>query len=165
MLPRHPCRADATLALIRRYPWLRLGEKPTGRVQIANICTLHDGLPGVRISGLIGERMAVTDTGCRFIPWTPMFQRPTPVYEANSALQALAKTSRLYIKDEGSDQFPIYGNKIRKYEFLLPNLALSRVKKIYTHGAFGSNHCAHLVLAVALEPSDPGATPRQWMLS
>ena len=156
MLPRYPCRADATLALIRRYPWLRLGEKPTGRVQIANNCTLHHGLPEVRISGLIGERMAVTDTGCQFIPWTPMFQRPTPVYEANSALQARAKTSRLYIKDEGSDQFPLYGNKVRKYEFLLPNLALSAVKKVYTHGGFGSNHCAHLVLAARFGTFRPG---------
>ena len=76
-----------------------------------------------------------------------MFQRPTPVYEADSALQALAKTRRLYIKDEGSDLSLLYGNKIRKYEFLLPNLALCGVEKVYTHGAFGSNHCAHLVLA------------------
>lgn len=147
MLPRSPCQADATLALTRRYPWLRFGEKPAGLVQIANICSLQDGLAGLRTSGLLGERVAETDTGARFLPWTSMFQRPTPVYQANSALQALAGTSRLYIKDEGSDLSPLYGNKVRKYEFLLPNLALCGVKKVYTHGAFGSNHCAHLVLA------------------
>ncbi len=146
-VPRLSCRADTAPALTRRYPWLRFGEKPEGRVQIANICSIDDALPGLRTSGLLGERVAETDAGDRFIPWTPMFQRPTPVYEADSALQALARTSRLYIKDEGSDLSLLYGNKIRKYEFLLPNLALCGVEKVYTHGAFGSNHCAHLVLA------------------
>ena len=160
MLPRLSCRADTTPALTRRYPWLRFGEKPAGRVQIANMCSLHEGLPGVRTSGLLGERMAETDAGDRFLPWAPMFQRPTPVYEANSALQALAGTSRLYIKDEGSDLSLLYGNKIRKYEFLLPNLALCGVKKVYTHGAFGSNHCAHLVLAARFGTFRPGGVAK-----
>ena len=76
-----------------------------------------------------------------------MFQRATPVYEADAALKALADVRRLYVKDEGSQVAPLYGNKVRKYEFLLPNLAFSRVRKVSSHGAFGSNHCAYLALA------------------
>jgi D-cysteine desulfhydrase len=146
ILLRLPYQTDTSLALTRRYPWLRFGEKSRGRIQIANICSLPEA-SGISNSGLLGERMAGTDTGDLFLPWAPLFRRPTPVYEANSALKALAGTSRLYIKDEGNDVAPLYGNKIRKYEFLLPNLALCGVKKVYTHGAFGSNHCAQLVLA------------------
>ena len=156
LLSRLPCRAETTLALTRRYPWLRYGEKPGNLVQIANTCTLPGGPAGEHTSGKLGERLVEPGGAGRFLPWTPMFQRPTTVYLANSALAAVAKTSRLYVKDEGSDLSPLYGNKIRKYEFLLPNLAISGVKQLYTHGAFGSNHCAHLALAARYGAFRPG---------
>ena len=156
LLPRLPCRADTSLALTRRYPWLRFGENSRGLVQIADTCTLAGGLTGEPSAGELGERLVEPASGGRFLPWAPLFLRPTPVYQASTALQAVAKTTRLYVKDEGSEVSPLYGNKIRKYEFLLPNLALSGVKKLYTHGAFGSNHCAHLTLAARYGAFRPG---------
>ena len=159
LLPRVPCRTDTSLALTRRYPWLRFGEKSTGLVQLADTCILPGGLAGEPTVGKLGERVVEPGAGGRFLPWSPLFQRPTHLYQANSALQAVGKTTRLYIKDEGSVVSPLYGNKIRKYEFLLPNLAVSGVKKLYTHGAFGSNHCAHLTLAARYGSFRPGGDP------
>lgn len=67
---------------------------------------------------------------------------------------------RLYVKDEGSQVAPLYGNKVRKYEFLLPNLAFPRVRKVLSHGAFGSNHCAYLALATRYGAFQPnGGAP------
>jgi 1-aminocyclopropane-1-carboxylate deaminase/D-cysteine desulfhydrase-like pyridoxal-dependent ACC family enzyme len=159
LLPRVPCRTDTSLALTRRYPWLKFGEKPAGLVQIADTCILPGGLAGEPTVGKLGERVVEPAAGGSFLPWSPLFQRPTTLYQADSALQAVAKTTRLYIKDEGSVVSPLYGNKIRKYEFLLPNLAVSGVKKLYTHGAFGSNHCAHLTLAARYGSFRPGGDP------
>jgi 1-aminocyclopropane-1-carboxylate deaminase/D-cysteine desulfhydrase-like pyridoxal-dependent ACC family enzyme len=88
-----------------------------------------------------------------------MFQRPTPVREANAAVKALANASRLYIKDEGSETALLYGNKIRKFEFLLPNLAFAGVEKVSTHGGIGSNHCAYLALAARYGAYGPAGAP------
>jgi len=158
-LLRPPCQADISPALVRRYPWLRAGDKAGRLVQIANSCSLPGGLAGARSTGELGECVFQLGSGGRFLPWSPMFQRPTPVYKAGAALQALAGTSRLFVKDEGSELSPLFGNKVRKYEFLLPNLAFSGVKKVYTHGAFGSNHCAGLALAARYGAYQPGEDP------
>ena len=150
-------QGDTAPSLTRRYPWLRYGEKSSlNLVQIANSCAFPSGtLEGVS-SGNLGERVVEFEGGGRCLPWTPMFPRATPVYQADPALKALAKVGRLYVKDEGSEVAPLYGNKVRKYEFLLPNLAFSGVKKVYTHGAFGSNHCAYLALAARYGAYQPG---------
>jgi len=152
--PHHP---DTSPALTRRYPWLRYGEKSGAHlVQIANSYSFPVGTAGVAATGVLGERVVDLGGGALFLPWTPMFQRATPVYQADSALQAIAKMPRLFIKDEGSEVSALYGNKVRKYEFMLPNLAFSKVKKVFTYGAFGSNHCAHLALAARYGAYQPG---------
>ena len=148
-------QADTNPALTRRFPWLRYGNNPGGRVQIANAQDLPTRAQAI---GQPGE--AVFEAGgVQVIPWAPMFERPTHLREANRALKALAGTSQLYIKDEGSESAAIYGNKIRKYEFLLPNLAAAGVRQVVTHGAFGSNHCAHLALAARYGTYRPGGEP------
>jgi D-cysteine desulfhydrase len=132
-----------TLALVRRYPWLRFGAAPAHGVQIANV---HEIPAGTRHTGLPGEAVFEVN-GSQLIPWAPMFDRPTGVSEANSVIKKISGAEQLFIKDEGSETAAIYGNKTRKYEFLLPNLTLAGVTKVATHGAFGSNHCAGLALA------------------
>ena len=146
-LPRFRGSADDYPALTRRYPWVRVGEKSQHAVQIANSYDLPNPSDGLRTGGLLGEH--VIDAGGKgvVLPWAPMFDRPTKVYEADGAVKALAGASRLYIKDEGSDASLLYGNKVRKFEFLLPSLAFAGVRKVSTHGGIGSNHCAYLALA------------------
>jgi D-cysteine desulfhydrase len=143
LLPSCEVEAGTSAALVRRFPWVRFGEKPGGRLQIA---TLPGGLEYVRTSGAAGERIFELASGARLIPWAPMFRRPTLVYPAPGALRP-AGAGRVFIKDEGSAATLLYGNKIRKYEFLLPNLASSGVSTLRTHGAYGSNHVAYLNLA------------------
>lgn len=158
-LPRFQGSADTHPALTHRYPWLRFGEKSKHPVQIANSYKFSDTLDETRTVGFMGERTIDLGSKGRVLPWTPMFERPTPVYEANAAVKALANASRLYIKDEGSETSLLFGNKVRKLEFLLPNLAFSGVKKVSTHGGIGSNHCAYLALAARYGAYGPAGDP------
>jgi len=159
-LLRPACGADTSPALTRRYPWLSYGERSGAHlVQIANSFGLPVGTAGGPTTGILGERVVDLGGAGRFLPWTPMFRRATPVYEADPAVKAIVKVPRLFIKDEGSEVAPLYGNKIRKYEFMLPNLAFSRVRKVSSHGAFGSNHCAYLALAARFGAYQPGGAP------
>jgi 1-aminocyclopropane-1-carboxylate deaminase/D-cysteine desulfhydrase-like pyridoxal-dependent ACC family enzyme len=146
LLPRYQAESDVSTALARRYPWLRFGQKPGKFLQIATGNSL-EGLEIIDTTGLSGERIMKLSSGASVLPWTPMFSRPTRVYAAEGALQTLAGTGRLFIKDEGSEAALLFGNKIRKYEFLLPNLAYSGIKTLRTYGSYGSNHCAYLTLA------------------
>ena len=47
------------------------------------------------------------------------------------------RCEHLFIKDEGSDQIAIYGNK-SKIRFLIPNLYYGGVRNFYSHGAYGT---------------------------
>lgn len=158
VLPPYEVQADKGPALARRYPWIRYGEKPAGLVQIANIKTLPADLECAATSGILGERIITLASGPRLLPWAPMFRRPTRVYPADRALRP-SKTVRLFVKDEGSEATPLFGNKIRKYEFLLPNLACSGIRTLRTYGAYGSNHCAYLTLAARYGRYRIGADP------
>jgi len=147
LLPRCQAETDVYPALTRRFPWVRFGEKTEGQLQIATSCTLPKGLEILQTSGFPGEQIIKAESGVSVVPWAPMFNRPTRVYAADLALKSLARTNRLFIKDEGSEDVLLFGNKIRKYEFLLPNLAYGGARKIRTYGAYGSNHCVYLTLA------------------
>jgi len=140
-----PACPQPTLALVRKFPWLeyRPEARPSKNVQLAQV---QDIPVGTKHTGLPGEAVFEVN-GSKIIPWVPMFDRPTRIFEANKDLKSLSGAEQLFIKDEGSELAAIYGNKTRKYEFLLPNLAVAGVKKVFTHGAFGSNHCAGLALA------------------
>lgn len=158
-LPRFQGSPDTYPALTRRYPWVRFGEKSEHAVQIANSYDLPNPSDGIRSSGLMGEHVLEVGGKGGVLPWAPMFERPTSVYEADTAVKALAGASRLYIKDEGSEASLLYGNKVRKFEFLLPNLAFSGVQKVSTHGGIGSNHCAYLALAARYGAYGPAGNP------
>ncbi len=150
---------DALPALVRRYPWLRYGSSPAGRLQIAPVGALAGAPAAMRGVGTPGERVFIPAPGVRILPWAPLFCRPSPLIEADGTIKRLAGTDRLFIKDEGSMETLLYGNKIRKYEFLLPNLAGSGVQTLRTHGAFGSNHCTYLTLAARFGRYRPEGAP------
>jgi 1-aminocyclopropane-1-carboxylate deaminase/D-cysteine desulfhydrase-like pyridoxal-dependent ACC family enzyme len=146
-LPQFRADAEAVPALAERFPWVQYGETTAHKLQIANAFKPTLALNLAPTEGPLGEREFHIERGRAVIPWAPMFERPSAIVSANRDLQTLAGVEQLFIKDEGSDLIAIYGNKVRKYEFLLPNLHYSGVRKIYSHGAYGSNHCAHLALA------------------
>jgi D-cysteine desulfhydrase len=145
LLPLCDGGRDGT-AISRRYPWTRFGEKPGRLLQIAGCREVPAGALCDRASGRIGERTVQLASGLRLLPWAPMFPRPTKICAAPREITP-AGVARLFIKDEGSDSSLLFGNKIRKYEFLLPNLSFSGVRTLRTLGAYGSNHCAYLTLA------------------
>ncbi len=146
LLPQFRADAGAVMALAERFPWIHYGEKPSAPLQIANAFDPSLALHSRPSEGYLGERQFHLGAGRAVVPWAPMFERPTSVVTANADLRAQVGVDRLFIKDEGSDEIAIYGNKVRKYEFLIPNLYYGGVRKIYSHGAYGSNHCAHLAL-------------------
>jgi 1-aminocyclopropane-1-carboxylate deaminase/D-cysteine desulfhydrase-like pyridoxal-dependent ACC family enzyme len=49
--------------------------------------------------------------------------------------------------NESSAHYPLFGNKARKYEFLLPNLKWSGSQRLGTMGAVSSNHALQFALA------------------
>ena len=49
--------------------------------------------------------------------------------------------------NESSTRYPVFGNKARKYEFLLPNLKWSGSERLGTMGAVSSNHALQFALA------------------
>jgi 1-aminocyclopropane-1-carboxylate deaminase/D-cysteine desulfhydrase-like pyridoxal-dependent ACC family enzyme len=155
-LPQFRGDAGAIPALAERFPWIQYGEVTAFKLQIANALDPAWVLRSASTVGRLGEREFKVGSGRAVIPWAPMFQRPSALVSANSELRALVGVDRLFIKDEGSDQIAIYGNKVRKYEFLLPNLHYAGVQKIYSHGAYGSNHCAHLALTASFSQFHAG---------
>jgi 1-aminocyclopropane-1-carboxylate deaminase/D-cysteine desulfhydrase-like pyridoxal-dependent ACC family enzyme len=55
--------------------------------------------------------------------------------------------SDLLVLNESSTRYPVFGNKARKYEFLLPNLKWSGSERVGTIGAVSSNHALQFALA------------------
>ena len=139
--------ADEVPALARRFPWLWHGERPVAQVQLADaLGTKLESDPSDR--GALGERVFRAGGAAAVVPWAPMFRRSAQLALAPALLRQKSGARYLVINDEGSDEVPLFGNKIRKYEFVLPNLAAAGVGTVHTHGAYGSNHCAHLALAL-----------------
>lgn len=145
LLPLYDGGRDGS-AISRRYPWTRFREKPGRLVQIAACREVPPGTLCDSAGGRVGERTLQLASGVRLLPWAPMFPRPTQLLAAPREITPPG-VARLFIKDEGSDSSLLFGNKIRKYEFLLPNLSFAGVRTLRTLGAYGSNHCAYLTLA------------------
>ncbi|MBL8471568.1 MAG: pyridoxal-phosphate dependent enzyme [Rhodocyclaceae bacterium] len=139
--------ADPEPALARRYPWVWHGEARRSELQLVNALQ-PQALEAVAGGASLGERVFRAQGGAAVVPWAPMFRRNPAISNATELLRKLCGAKELLVKDEGSDAVLLYGNKVRKYEFVLPNLAASGVRTVHTHGAYGSNHCAHLALAL-----------------
>ncbi|MDA9490353.1 pyridoxal-phosphate dependent enzyme [Bradyrhizobium sp. CCBAU 11361] len=82
------------------------------------------------------------------IPWTPVFIRETNhLLQLPSSVTRHIDCSDLLVMNESSARYPVFGNKARKYEFLLPNLKWSGAKRLGTIGAISSNHALQFALA------------------
>lgn len=141
---------EAVPSLVRWYPHLDYTQGGNSRLQIANVLNQdfpeletegHDGIPGEYLYRVakVSERF--------IIPWAPLFPKTTPYLMAPNALRNHLGLENFHIKDEGDERLALFGNKARKYEYALPNAALSGAERLFTFGSLGSNHCTYLTLA------------------
>jgi 1-aminocyclopropane-1-carboxylate deaminase/D-cysteine desulfhydrase-like pyridoxal-dependent ACC family enzyme len=137
-----------SLALGRLFPSL-LDPDAAGGPFIANTLSSKDSFAGYIRQGEPGNSVFLRQAGARAtIPWAPIFVR-----ENNHLLQLPSSVTRqidcsdLLVMNESSARYPVFGNKARKYEFLLPNLKWSGSKRLGTVGAVSSNHALQFALA------------------
>ncbi len=137
-----------SLALGRLFPTLLDPDATTGPY-IANTVSGKASFAGPIRQGEPGNSVFLMQAGGRAtIPWAPIFVRAN-----NHLLQLPPSVTRkidcadLLVMNESSARYPIFGNKARKYEFLLPNLKWSGSKRLGTVGAVSSNHALQFALA------------------
>ena len=136
-----------SLALGRLFPSL-LDPDATEGPFIANTLSCKDSFAGYIRQGEPGNSVFLRHAARATIPWTPIFVR-----ENNHLLQLPSSVTRqidcsdLLVMNESSARYPVFGNKARKYEFLLPNLKWSGSERLGTMGAVSSNHALQFALA------------------
>jgi 1-aminocyclopropane-1-carboxylate deaminase/D-cysteine desulfhydrase-like pyridoxal-dependent ACC family enzyme len=81
------------------------------------------------------------------IPWAPIFVRENNLLHLPPSVTGQIDCSDLLVMNESSTRYPVFGNKARKYEFLLPNLKWSGSERLGTMGAVSSNHALQFALA------------------
>jgi 1-aminocyclopropane-1-carboxylate deaminase/D-cysteine desulfhydrase-like pyridoxal-dependent ACC family enzyme len=81
------------------------------------------------------------------IPWAPIFARENNLLQLPSSVTRKVDCADLLVMNESSAHYPVFGNKARKYEFLLPNLKWSGSERLGTMGAVSSNHALQFALA------------------
>jgi 1-aminocyclopropane-1-carboxylate deaminase/D-cysteine desulfhydrase-like pyridoxal-dependent ACC family enzyme len=93
------------------------------------------------------------------IPWAPIFVRESKLLQLPSFVTRQIDCSDLLVMNESSSHYPVFGNKARKYEFLLPNLKWSGSRRLGTMGAVSSNHALQFALANRLADLTGGGQP------
>jgi 1-aminocyclopropane-1-carboxylate deaminase/D-cysteine desulfhydrase-like pyridoxal-dependent ACC family enzyme len=139
--------SSQSLALAKYFPSL---TDPDARDAPLIVNTLTGGRAGAAgtIQGEPGNAVFVEPTrGRAIIPWTPLFARESNILQLPLSVTRRLDCADILVLNESSAKFPIYGNKARKYEFLLPNLQWSDVRQTATLGAVSSNHALQFALA------------------
>jgi 1-aminocyclopropane-1-carboxylate deaminase/D-cysteine desulfhydrase-like pyridoxal-dependent ACC family enzyme len=85
--------------------------------------------------------------GRAVVPWTPVFARENNLLQLPVSVTQQIDCAELLVVNESSARYPVFGNKARKYEFLLPNLKWSGAKRLATMGAVSSNHAMQFAIA------------------
>jgi D-cysteine desulfhydrase len=85
------------------------------------------------------------------IPWIPLGQWPTPVTEVR------VEHGSVWVKDEGVSNARYGGNKIRTLEVWFGHARERGAKRIWSIGAYGSNHAIATVLHAPAAGLDAGA--------
>src|SRR6476661_3191050 len=85
--------------------------------------------------------------GRAVVPWTPVFARENNLLQLPVSVTQQIDCAELLVVNESSARYPVFGNKARKYEFLLPNLKWSGSKRLGTVGAVSSNHALQFAVA------------------
>lgn len=164
--PQSPADPGALPALVHWLPDLH-PESPSPGLKIFNSLSGSRRFPAqVRASwtlhpqGRLGETvLEVTPSGkaIRVLPWAPLFRRAaTPCVLAPEPLRQAARCRSLFLWNDSSEEQPLFGNKARKYEWLLPSYAASGVQTLRVVGSFGSNHVLQLALANSIGALRPG---------
>jgi 1-aminocyclopropane-1-carboxylate deaminase/D-cysteine desulfhydrase-like pyridoxal-dependent ACC family enzyme len=138
---------DQALALAKFFPDLTDPDSTQGP-RIVNTLTAIDPSGGRVRQGDAGNAVFCDPgNGRAIIPWTPLFERNQEILRLPRSIKRKVECADLLIWNESSKQQPAYGNKARKYEFLLPNLQWSGVQRTATLGAVSSNHALQFALA------------------
>src|ERR1700688_2408397 len=136
-----------SLALGKLCPSL-LDPDATKGPFIANTLSSKDSSAGFIRRGEPGNSVFLRQADARAtIPWAPIFVRENNLLQLPPSVTRQIDCSDLLVMNESSARYPVFGNKARKYEFLLPNLKWSRSKRLATVGAVSSNHALQFALA------------------
>jgi hypothetical protein len=136
-----------SLALGRLFPSL-LDPDATEGPFIVNTLSCKDSFAGYIRRGEAGNSVFLRHADARAtIPWTPIFVRENNLLQLPSSVTRQIDCSELLVMNESSTHYPVFGNKARKYEFLLPNLKWSGSQRLGTMGAVSSNHALQFALA------------------
>jgi 1-aminocyclopropane-1-carboxylate deaminase/D-cysteine desulfhydrase-like pyridoxal-dependent ACC family enzyme len=136
-----------SLALGKLFPALADPDATEGPF-IVNTLSGKDSLGDYIRQGQAGNSVFLRHADARAtIPWTPIFVRENNLLQLPSSVTRQLDCSDLLVMNESSTHYPVYGNKARKYEFLLPNLKWSGSQRLGTMGAVSSNHALQFALA------------------
>jgi 1-aminocyclopropane-1-carboxylate deaminase/D-cysteine desulfhydrase-like pyridoxal-dependent ACC family enzyme len=136
-----------SLALGKLFPSLADPDATEGPF-IANTLSRKDSFAGYIRQGEPGNSVFLKQADARAtIPWTPIFARENNLLQLPPSVTRQIDCSDLLVMNESSAHYPVFGNKARKYEFLLPNLKWSGSRRLGTMGAVSSNHALQFALA------------------
>ena len=136
-----------SLALGKIFPTLLDPDAIEGPF-IANTLSSKDSSAGFIRRGEPGNSVFLRQADARAtIPWAPIFVRENNLLQLPSSVTRQIDCSDLLVMNESSTHYPVFGNKARKYEFLLPNLKWSGSERLGTMGAVSSNHALQFALA------------------
>jgi 1-aminocyclopropane-1-carboxylate deaminase/D-cysteine desulfhydrase-like pyridoxal-dependent ACC family enzyme len=136
-----------SLALGKLFPSLADPDAAEGPF-IANTLSCKDAFAGYIREGEPGNSVFLKHADARAtIPWAPIFVRENNLLQLQSSVTRQIDCSDLLVMNESSSHYPVFGNKARKYEFLLPNLKWSGAQRLGTMGAVSSNHAMQFALA------------------
>ena len=136
-----------SLALGKIFPTLLDPDAIEGPF-IANTLSSKDSSAGFIRRGEPGNSVFLRQADARAtIPWAPIFVRENNLLQLPASVTRQIDCSDLLVMNESSTHYPVFGNKARKYEFLLPNLKWSGSERLGTMGAVSSNHALQFALA------------------
>ncbi|MCK1656716.1 pyridoxal-phosphate dependent enzyme [Bradyrhizobium sp. 151] len=148
LAPSSAALKSQSLALGRFFPSL-LDPDAAGGPFIGNTLSGDKSFADYVRQGEPGNSVFLRQAdGRATIPWTPIFLRGNnQLLQLPSSVTRQIDCSDLLVMNESSARYPVFGNKARKYEFLLPNLKWSGSKRLGTVGAVSSNHALQFALA------------------
>jgi 1-aminocyclopropane-1-carboxylate deaminase/D-cysteine desulfhydrase-like pyridoxal-dependent ACC family enzyme len=136
-----------SLALGKLFPSLVDPDATEGPF-IANTLSSKESFAGFIRRGEPGNSVFLRQADARAtIPWAPVFVRENNLLQLPPSVTRQIDCSDLLVMNESSTRYPVFGNKARKYEFLLPNLKWSGSERLGTMGAVSSNHALQFALA------------------
>jgi len=136
-----------SLALGKIFPTLLDPDAIEGPF-IANTLSSKGSSAGFIRRGEPGNSVFLRQADARAtIPWAPIFVRENNLLQLPPSVTRQIDCSDLLVMNESSTHYPVFGNKARKYEFLLPNLKWSGSERLGTMGAVSSNHALQFALA------------------